>query len=39
MPYHDINPHRTRPRWQAYLGLAILSVLTVGVVLMALGAF
>ncbi len=36
MPYLDINPHRTRPKWRAYLGLAVLAVLTAGVVVLAL---
>ena len=36
MPYIDINPHRTKPKWRAYVGLGILTVLTVGVVFLAL---
>jgi hypothetical protein len=31
MPYVDINPHKGRPKWQAYAVLAILLVLTAGV--------
>ena len=36
MPFIDINPHRTRPKWPAYLGLGVLAVGTVGVVVLAL---
>jgi hypothetical protein len=36
VPYLDINPHRTGPKWPAYLGLAVLTVVTVGVVVLAL---
>ena len=36
MPYLDINPHRSRPKWRARLGLAVLAVLTAGVVVLAL---
>ncbi len=32
MPYVDINPHKTRPKWQAYALLAVLLVLTAAVV-------
>ncbi|MDQ0868278.1 hypothetical protein QFZ70_000751 [Arthrobacter sp. V1I9] len=32
MPYVDINPHKARPKWQAYAGLAVLLVLTAAVV-------
>jgi len=36
MAYIDINPHKGRPKWQAYAVLAVLLVLTAGVVLAAL---
>jgi hypothetical protein len=36
MPYNDINPHKGRPKWQAYTILAVLLVLTAGVVMAAL---
>ena len=36
MPYVDINPHRGRPKWVGYAILAVLLVLTVGVVSAAL---
>jgi hypothetical protein len=36
MPYVDINPHKGRPKWQAYAVLALLFVLTAGVVVAAL---
>lgn len=36
MPYVDINPHKGRPKWQGYAVLAVLLVLTTGVVLAAL---
>jgi len=36
MPYVDINPHKGRPKWQAYTVLAVLIVLTVTVVAAAL---
>ncbi|VXB78930.1 conserved hypothetical protein [Arthrobacter sp. 9AX] len=32
MPYIDINPHKGRPKWQGYVVLAILLVLTAAVV-------
>lgn len=32
VPYIDINPHRSRPKWWSYLVLAILLVVTTGVV-------
>jgi hypothetical protein len=32
MPYIDINPHKGRPKWQAYALLAILLILTAAVV-------
>lgn len=38
MPYLDINPHRSRPKWPAYVGLAVLAVATAAVVVMALGS-
>ena len=36
LPYIDINPHRKRPKWWAYVGLAILAVVTLAVVVLAL---
>lgn len=36
MPYLDINPHRSRPKWAAYVGLAVLAVATAVVVALAL---
>ncbi|MDQ0632850.1 hypothetical protein QFZ40_000759 [Arthrobacter pascens] len=36
MPYVDINPHKRRPKWQAYAILAVLLVLTAAVVTHAL---
>lgn len=36
MPYIDINPHRSGPRWRGYLLLAILLLLTAAVVAAAL---
>ena len=36
MPYVDINPHRSGPKWRGYLLLAVLLVLTAGVVAAAL---
>jgi hypothetical protein len=36
MPYIDINPHKGRPKWQGYVVLAILLVLTAAVVFAAL---
>jgi hypothetical protein len=36
MPYIDINPHKGRPKWQAYAVLAVLLVISAGVVLAAL---
>lgn len=36
MPYIDINPHRGRPKWLAYLVLAVLAALTIRVVIAAL---
>jgi hypothetical protein len=28
VPYIDIDPHRSRPKWMAYVGLGILTVVT-----------
>lgn len=39
MPYIDINPHRSKPKWRAYAGLAVLAAVTAGVVFLALGHF
>ena len=36
VPYVDINPHKSRPKWQGYAILAILLFLTAGVVSAAL---
>jgi len=36
LPYVDINPHKTGPKWPAYLGIAILFVATIAVVILAL---
>jgi hypothetical protein len=36
VPYIDINPHRSRPKWPAYLGLGILAVATGLMVFLAL---
>jgi hypothetical protein len=36
MPYIDINPHKGRPKWQAYTVLVILLILTGAVVTHAL---
>ncbi|SDP25375.1 hypothetical protein SAMN04487914_106123 [Arthrobacter sp. ok909] len=35
MPYVDINPHRNRPKWWAYVGLVLLTVATGCVVFVA----
>ena len=32
MPYVDINPHKSRPKWQGYALLVVLLVLTAAVV-------
>lgn len=37
MPYLDINPHRSRPKWPAYVGLVVLAVATAAIVVLALG--
>jgi hypothetical protein len=36
VPYIDINPHRQRPKWLGYLVLAVLTAVTVFVVIAAL---
>ncbi|MET3721850.1 hypothetical protein ABIB27_003726 [Arthrobacter sp. UYEF21] len=36
MPYVDINPHKARPKWQAYAILGVLLALTACVVVAAL---
>jgi hypothetical protein len=36
MPYIDINPHKGRPKWQAYVVLTILLIITSAVVTHAL---
>ncbi|CAH0263836.1 hypothetical protein SRABI128_03211 [Microbacterium sp. Bi128] len=36
MPYIDINPHRSRPKWRAYVGLVLLATTTIAVVVLAL---
>lgn len=32
MPYIDINPHKSRPKWQGYAVLVVLLMVTVSVV-------
>lgn len=32
LPYVDINPHKSRPKWPAYVGLSVLLVMTIAVV-------
>ncbi|GAP53940.1 hypothetical protein AHiyo6_05050 [Arthrobacter sp. Hiyo6] len=39
MPYVDINPHRRGPKWPRYALLAVLLVVTAGVVAAALMRF
>lgn len=36
MPYVDINPHRSRPKWWANAGLVLLAAATIAVVVLAL---
>jgi hypothetical protein len=36
VPYIDINPHRSRPKWPVYVGLGVLTVATGFVVFLAL---
>jgi hypothetical protein len=36
VPYIDINPHRSRPKWMAYAGLGVLAAGTGIVVFLAL---
>lgn len=36
MPYIDINPHKGRPKWQGYVALTALLVITMSVVAAAL---
>jgi uncharacterized membrane protein HdeD (DUF308 family) len=36
VPYIDINPHRSRPKWWAYAALTILAVAAGVVVVLAL---
>jgi hypothetical protein len=36
MPYVDINPHRSGPKWRRYVLLGVLLVLTAAVVAAAL---
>jgi hypothetical protein len=36
VPYVDINPNRSRPKWWAYVGLSILALATGFVVFLAL---
>jgi hypothetical protein len=28
VPYIDITPHRSRPKWMGYVGLGVLTVVT-----------
>lgn len=39
MPYFDINPHRTKPKWRAYVGLGILAVAAACAVYLVLSRF
>jgi hypothetical protein len=39
VPYIDINPHRSRPKWMGYLGLGVLAVATGFVVFLALATW
>lgn len=32
MPYIDINPHKSRPKWQGYAVLVVLLIVTAAVV-------
>lgn len=36
MPYVDINPHKTKSRWPAYAGLAVLLIVTIATVALVL---
>jgi hypothetical protein len=36
MPCIDINPHRRRPKWLAYSGLGILTIMAAVIVVLAL---
>lgn len=36
LPYIDINPHKSRPKWMAYLGLAGLLAATIAIVIFVL---
>jgi hypothetical protein len=36
VPYIDINPNRSRPKWWGYMALAVLLVATIAVVSAAL---
>jgi len=36
MPYIDINPHKSRPKWPAYVGLATLLTVTIAIVVLVL---
>lgn len=36
MPYVDINPHKSKPKWPAYIGLAAIMIITAAVVAYAL---
>lgn len=36
LPYIDINPHKTGPKWPAYLGFAVLVAATIAIVTLAL---
>jgi hypothetical protein len=39
VPYIDINPHRSRPRWRVYVSLGVLALATGFVVFLALAAW
>ena len=36
LPYVDINPNKSGPKWPAYVGIAILFVVTIVIVTFAL---
>lgn len=36
LPYVDINPHKTGPKWPAYIGLVIIIIITAAIVALAL---
>lgn len=36
LPYVDINPHKSKPKWLAYVGLALLLIATIAITLIVL---